>query len=92
MFVAGLGSEQQEAGASNSTVTSATNNASAFQQLTQSLRRVFTARQGYPVYDNLSSKRQADYNVILVEKVRRKHLTPGPGIFLLADIAPAMFH
>lgn len=66
LFVAGLGTEQQEQGGSTSASTSS--DALSFQQLTQALRRVFTARKGYPVYDSLSAKRQADYNVVLVEK------------------------
>lgn len=69
MFVAGLGTEQQELVASTATSVSAHNDALSFQQLTLSLRRVFTARNGYAVYDKLSSKRKADFNVLLVEKV-----------------------
>lgn len=66
MFVAGLGVEQQESGASASGSTNAT---PSFQHLTQTLRHVLTSRRGYPVYDSLAAKRKADYNVILVEKV-----------------------
>lgn len=71
MFVAGLGTEQQERAVSASASASASTSGDAlsFQQLTQSLRRVFTNRKGYPVYDSLSAKRKADYNVVLVEKV-----------------------
>lgn len=72
MFVAGLGgAEQQDVPTSSSASASAPSSSGtlSFQQLTLSLREVFTSRKGYPIYDNLSAKRKADYNVILVEKV-----------------------
>lgn len=67
MFVAGLGTDQQDLGIASPPPSSS--QGQSFQQLTQNLRQVFTSGRGYPVYDALSAKRKADFNVLLVEKV-----------------------
>lgn len=67
MFVAGLGTDQQDLDTSASPASSS--QVQSFQQLSQNLRQVFISGRGYPVYDALSAKRKADFNVLLVEKV-----------------------
>lgn len=69
LFVAGLGADQQDL--TVFPVGKDSSLADPFQDLIRTLRQTFTTKKGYPLYDVNSTKRNINYNVILVEKVKK---------------------